>query len=483
MSIGANSITEHFTAFTVGNINGQGSYTHAGTWVNESTGSDTATIAIPTGLDKRIKLWSNSNTTHGGCNLTLNSGYRPYTGYIQMAVAGQSGNYAWSWLSIRNSAGTELTAIGLDNAYNIVYWAGGAWHSIGTFSYGIYKALKIAFNTSTGKASFYIGGVLKASNVTIGTGQVYSIRLTTSNGGNYPVLTYWDDLEFSGDAVVTTPTAPSGLTATSVSTSQINLSWTDNATDETGFKIEESTDGSSDWTQVDTVGTNVTTYPRTGLDSGTKTYYRVRAYNSAGNSSYSNTAYATTDSALLSGSSSITVSSSIAYSRSRVFSESSIITVATSIGDAGVGASATSDYQYYLGSYNGKVFAENKDYKSDAGQKINSYWLSKQTDFADEDITCLGKFKTVYGMQLWYKDIETDVPVTVGISTNGGVTWETQTKTFGTADDKEKTALYYFIVTGNIFQFKIQNDSDTKTFQWTALKALYTIGGDFFEIN
>ena len=184
-----------------------------------------------------------------------------------------------------------------------------------------------------------------------------------------------------------------------------------------------------------------------------------------------------------SGSSSVTVSSSIVCSRSREFSGSSVVTIATSVGKAGAGASAAPDYQYYLGSYNGKVFAENKDYKSDAGQKINSYWLSKQTDFADEDITCLGKFKTVYGMQLWYKDIETDVPVTVGISTNGGVTWETQTKTFGTADDKEKTALYYFIVTGNIFQFKIQNDSDTKTFQWTALKALYTIGGDFFEIN
>ena len=55
---------------------------------------------------------------------------------------------------------------------------------------------------------------------------------------------------------VTIPAAPSGLTATAVSTSQINLSWTNNATNQTGFKIDQAT--SSDFTQgltTVTVGT------------------------------------------------------------------------------------------------------------------------------------------------------------------------------------------------------------------------------------
>ena len=50
------------------------------------------------------------------------------------------------------------------------------------------------------------------------------------------------------------PTAPSALTATAASASQINLAWTDNSSDETGFKIERSTDGGATWTQIATVG-------------------------------------------------------------------------------------------------------------------------------------------------------------------------------------------------------------------------------------
>jgi M6 family metalloprotease-like protein len=92
----------------------------------------------------------------------------------------------------------------------------------------------------------------------------------------------------------TPPNAPSGLTATAVSQHQINLSWTDNSTNESGFKIERSPYSPGSWTQIATVGANVTTYPNTGLASGTTYYYRVRAWNAAGDSGYGNEAHATT---------------------------------------------------------------------------------------------------------------------------------------------------------------------------------------------
>jgi hypothetical protein len=89
------------------------------------------------------------------------------------------------------------------------------------------------------------------------------------------------------------PAAPSNLIATAASTSQINLTWTDNSSNETSFRIERSADGVN-FNEITTVGPNVTSYSNTGLTSSTTYYYRLRASNDAGNSAYSNTASATT---------------------------------------------------------------------------------------------------------------------------------------------------------------------------------------------
>jgi hypothetical protein len=87
--------------------------------------------------------------------------------------------------------------------------------------------------------------------------------------------------------------APSDLVATPISSSQINLTWQDNSSDETGFKIERKT-GSGSYSQIATVGAGVTSYSNTRLSAGTTYYYQVRAYSAAGNSDYSNEASATT---------------------------------------------------------------------------------------------------------------------------------------------------------------------------------------------
>ncbi len=82
------------------------------------------------------------------------------------------------------------------------------------------------------------------------------------------------------------PAAPSGLTATAVSSTEIDLSWNDNSDNEDGFKIERSeTGGGGSYTEIATVGANFEAYPDTGLSPDTTYYYRVRAYNAAGDSS------------------------------------------------------------------------------------------------------------------------------------------------------------------------------------------------------
>jgi hypothetical protein len=90
------------------------------------------------------------------------------------------------------------------------------------------------------------------------------------------------------------PAAPSGLTATAVSKTQVNLTWTDNAGNETGFQIERSVNNSSSFAQIAQVNADTVSYSDTGL-TGNKTYfYRVRAVNAGSQSAYSNTASAKT---------------------------------------------------------------------------------------------------------------------------------------------------------------------------------------------
>jgi hypothetical protein len=90
------------------------------------------------------------------------------------------------------------------------------------------------------------------------------------------------------------PAAPSNLSATAVSQTQIDLSWTDNADNETGFKIERSKRVNTAFTEIATVGADITSFSDTGLKKNTTYFYRVRATNADGDSAYSNEASAKT---------------------------------------------------------------------------------------------------------------------------------------------------------------------------------------------
>jgi len=81
-----------------------------------------------------------------------------------------------------------------------------------------------------------------------------------------------------------TPKAPTNLNATSVSTSQIKLIWTDNSTDETSFKIYRKV-GASSWVLLSTKGANVVSHTDTTVAGNTATTaysYYVKACNSSG---------------------------------------------------------------------------------------------------------------------------------------------------------------------------------------------------------
>ena len=94
--------------------------------------------------------------------------------------------------------------------------------------------------------------------------------------------------------IVAAPPAPSSLNSSPISNTQINISWSDNSTNEDGFKIERKTTTGGTYAEIAQVGSNVTSYNSTSLAGGTQYCYRVRSYNGAGNSAYSNESCNTT---------------------------------------------------------------------------------------------------------------------------------------------------------------------------------------------
>lgn len=88
------------------------------------------------------------------------------------------------------------------------------------------------------------------------------------------------------------PVAPANFSARVGSASQIDLTWSDRSSDETGFYVERSS-VSEGWTRIGTTAANIRKFSATGLTTGTAYTFRVQAFNRAGVSAYSNTDTAT----------------------------------------------------------------------------------------------------------------------------------------------------------------------------------------------
>lgn len=82
------------------------------------------------------------------------------------------------------------------------------------------------------------------------------------------------------------PAAPSALNAVGLTYKKVALSWTDNSNNETGFELSRSTDPLTGFVSIAKVGANITNFEDSTVEASTKYYYRVRAINANGESSY-----------------------------------------------------------------------------------------------------------------------------------------------------------------------------------------------------
>ncbi len=129
------------------------------------------------------------------------------------------------------------------------------------------------------------------TGVTLPAGQHVMKIAFDSNGndGNEGNLN-WFQFTYAGAATV--PSAPTNLAAQPVTSSQINLTWTNTANNQSGFNIFRSTDGTT-FTQIAT-NVTATSYADSNLSPSTTYYYEVTAINTAGSSTASNIANAQT---------------------------------------------------------------------------------------------------------------------------------------------------------------------------------------------
>jgi hypothetical protein len=106
---------------------------------------------------------------------------------------------------------------------------------------------------------------------------------------------------FSNEANATTstataiPRAPANLSAEQLTSAAIQISWTDNSNNESGFEIERKEGAGGIWGPLSILAADTTTFTDTaGLSPSTEYYYRARAFSSEGNSAWCSEARATT---------------------------------------------------------------------------------------------------------------------------------------------------------------------------------------------
>jgi len=225
-----------------------------------------------------------------------------------------------TFLPILEEAGVDLVLAGHSHAYERSYLIDGHYGTSSTFTNamkkdggsgrpdasgaytkptlgpGTHEGAVYAVAGSSGQIS---GGLLNHPAMFISLNNLGSMVLDV-NGNTLDAKflrengEVWDYFRIvKGTVAPVPPAAPTSLAATTVSSSQINLSWTDNANNENGFKVEQSTDGTN-FTQIAMLGSNAVSFSVTGLSASTTYFYRVASFNDAGNSTFSNTASATT---------------------------------------------------------------------------------------------------------------------------------------------------------------------------------------------
>jgi len=147
-----------------------------------------------------------------------------------------------------------------------------------------YQFTKILIDENSIPDPYYLAQELERSTA-------YFWRVSARNSSG--ISSDWSPFLQFRTASILLPVTPRNLIATLVERGRIDISWEDTSDNEINFKVERRT-RSSPYFIVTTLSSNANRYSDTGLIADTSYLYRIRAYNSAGYSGYSNEAMALT---------------------------------------------------------------------------------------------------------------------------------------------------------------------------------------------
>jgi hypothetical protein len=132
--------------------------------------------------------------------------------------------------------------------------------------------------------------VITYSDAGLTPGTTYYYRIRAVNAGGNSAYTS----EVSATTISSPPSAPSALTATAASSTAVSLNWRDASGNETGFQIERTLTSGTGFTLITTTAANAVSYIDVNRTANTTYYYRVRAVNASGSSSYTTEVSVTT---------------------------------------------------------------------------------------------------------------------------------------------------------------------------------------------
>lgn len=244
--------------------------------------------------------WNNITSSTAGASLSGLKDNMNNTSTISMTLQD-----TWGGINNQGYISGSNTGIYPDAATSTYFWFSGPT-SVNVLFAGLDPTKRYDFTfygsrigSGTRNATYAIGGksatlnaygnissVVKVTNIAPAANGQLTLNVLRVNDMAY--LNAMVIREFTDSGLPSIPAAPSNLSSILLTKTTAKLAWNDGSDNETGFEIWRSVGDNLNYTLLTTTASNVINYTATGIVSGTTYYYKVRAKNGTGNSTFTN---------------------------------------------------------------------------------------------------------------------------------------------------------------------------------------------------